>query len=442
MHTFERLRQEYPVFSFDGFSVDAEDGNLRVTYAFTQSEEIRFHPSWVFPVPYETWKNDRFLQSLLFSLGLAELVSYWKACCSPVVEIRCGTLTEEQTRWWKKLWYHGLGEFFYRNGITADEESFVAVRSSGQVYRAEAQHPSGGELICVGGGKDSCVTMALLRGRGARLFCVNGSAAIFRTAEAAGYTRSDFDVFRRRLDCRIVELNAAGYLNGHTPFSSVLAFSALVDAYVRNLRYIVLSNESSANDVYVKGTEVNHQYSKSFAFENDFRRYVRRFLPCGIEYFSLLRPLNEWNIVKRFVREPAFLDAFRSCNLGAKDDCWCCACPKCLFTYILLSAFLDRDRVCRIFGKNLLDDPAMLPYLDGLVCEDFDKPFECIGTRQETAAALRAAIRRNGTGQLLLREYQRRYGSAEVDERAVDTFWDDNNNVPSVFLEVLSCDRN
>ena len=56
--------------------------------------------------------------------------------------------------------------------------------------------------------------------------------------------------------------------------------------------HLVLSNESSANDSYVKERYVNHQYSKSLEFENDFRKYTAEFLSDKIEYFSLLRCMN------------------------------------------------------------------------------------------------------------------------------------------------------
>ncbi len=40
-------------------------------------------------------------------------------------------------------------------------------------------------------------------------------------------------------------------------------------------KYIALSNESSANEATVSGTQINHQYSKSFDFEDDFRTYSK-----------------------------------------------------------------------------------------------------------------------------------------------------------------------
>ena len=205
----------------------------------------------------------------------------------------------------------------------------------------------------------------------------------------------------------------------------------------------MLSNESSANDVYVKGTTVNHQYSKSIEFENDFRRLVRDFVCDKIEYFSLLRPLNEWNIIRIFIRYPQYLFAFRSCNLGSKKNIWCGKCSKCLFVYIMLSPFVEKEKLDGIFGHDLLNDPDMLKYFDGLVSEQFDKPFECIGTREEINAALTAALeKRKGDLPLLLREYKNKYFDANFDITPVETFFDRENNVPENLKEELKWNKN
>jgi AraC-like DNA-binding protein len=86
------------------------------------------------------------------------------------------------------------------------------------------------------------------------------------------------------LDC-----NKRGFLNGHTPFSAIVAFSSVLTAYLYGLKTVVLSNESSASESTVSEAEVNHQYSKSYQFERDFAAYEREYLHCGVQYFSLLR---------------------------------------------------------------------------------------------------------------------------------------------------------
>ena len=62
------------------------------------------------------------------SLGMVELVSYWKITCSPQVVIEAGSLSEEQILWWKDLYFNGLGEFFYVNKITEADRKIYGDR--------------------------------------------------------------------------------------------------------------------------------------------------------------------------------------------------------------------------------------------------------------------------------------------------------------------------
>ena len=88
----------------------------------------------------------------------------------------------------------------------------------------------------------------------------------------------------------MLELNSQNFLNGHTPFSALLSFITYLVAYLSNRKYIVLSNETSANEANVRGTNINHQYSKSFEFEQDFRYYAKTFIFKNdeVNYYSLL----------------------------------------------------------------------------------------------------------------------------------------------------------
>lgn len=96
---------------------------------------------------------------------MAEAVSYWKAACPPTVRVLCGSLSGEDILWFKKLWFSGLGEFFYRNGITTELDSFVNIVCEGEALPGGGDFVSAGlNIIPVGGGKDSAVTTELLSG--------------------------------------------------------------------------------------------------------------------------------------------------------------------------------------------------------------------------------------------------------------------------------------
>jgi hypothetical protein len=330
---------------------------------------------------------------------MIELISYWKAACSPRLVIRPFALHPEQTAWWKKLYFHGLGEFFYLNSIDVTEDGFMQIDCEG-LHTGAGTHSSAGThrddalIIPVGGGKDSAVTLELLGNQSGSIpLIMNPRGASLHTIIAKGFAADQFIEIHRTIDPELLRLNELGFLNGHTPFSAMLAFVTVLSAIVTGRRNIALSNESSANEATIEGTEINHQYSKSFQFESDFRGYVNRWICEDINYFSFLRPLNELQIASLFSQFTGYHKVFKSCNAGSKTDSWCGICAKCLFTYIILSPFLEESRLMHIFGKNLLADASLLTVFDQLTGVADEKPFDCVGTIREVNLALCETIR-------------------------------------------------
>lgn len=452
MDKFNRFRNENPVFIYDSYSFSVTQNTVEVSYRFVIPGLAEFTPGWSFPLPDKKLiENNHTFEKLVFSLGLAEAVSYWKAVCSPEFHIKCGWLDDKQIIWWKKLWYMGLGEFFYVNGIKTDIDSFVSFVPLGKPFPDSDNIPSelNGCLVPVGGGKDSALTLETLcsAGMDCRCYSINKRCSISQTVTAAGLGEDALLTASRRFDRSLIELNKKGYLNGHTPFSAIVAFSAEITAYLHGLKYIVLSNEASANESTVVGEEVNHQYSKSFEFERDFHEYEQNYLKTGIYYFSFLRPLAEFQIAKMFVSHKKYLPVFRSCNLGSKvsPDIWCGECPKCLFVCLILSPFLSRSELNRIFGVDMLDSSNMLTYFTELVGLSEHKPFECVGSIDEVRLAVSLAIRdykENGEElPLLFREFVKLglYAPDSIDEKnnACCKSWNDDNLLTDTFKEIL-----
>jgi len=168
----------------------------------------------------------------------------------------------------------------------------------------------------------------------------------------------------------------------------MLAFNTVLSSLLTGARHIALSNESSANESTVSNSNINHQYSKSFEFEQDFRAYIEKYVSDEVNYFSFLRPLSELQIASIFACYPKFHSVFKSCNAGSKTDSWCCNCSKCLFAYIILSPFISQKEMISIFGQNLFDNKKMLLYFDQLCGIEKIKPFECVGTIDEVNVAL------------------------------------------------------
>lgn len=433
---FAQFRQKYPVFSYNGYHMEKNEEEIRLWFDFEIEGLCEFHPETRIPIKNLPMLNDFDTPTagrIVFSLGLTEAVSYWKASCSPSFVVRCGCLSSQQTDWWKKLWYNGLGEFFYRNGIETNEKDFVTVSCDADSISEEStDYKNGGiHIVPVGGGKDSAVTLGLLSDQREQIYCftVNDQQAREDTVKAAGLSTDRIIRTYRTIDKNLLKLNAEGFLNGHTPFSAIVAFLSLYCGYLLGAEDIILSNESSANESNIQGTDVNHQYSKSYEFEQDFRRYVEEYIGISVNYFSLLRPFNEMQIAKQFSAMKQYHGIFKSCNVGSKKNIWCCDCAKCLFVYIILSPFLTVEELRAIFSQNLLDKESLSDDFDGLCGISDVKPFECIGTVREVRAALNMTVKKYKENGIELPLLLKRYECFSVDDPLND--FNSENGVPS-----------
>ena len=472
MEQYQTLRRQYPQFIYKSYGIEEDESGCRITYRFEIPGLAAFAPVWRFPkAAGDTvqWSRDRLMQDMIFSLGMVELVSYWKIACPPRVIVEAGFLDQDQMEWWKDLYYNGLGEFFYVNQIwEAGQDDFMEIvcnvqsqpelqcqpepQSQPEPYGSRPLQAPGsrppqekGVLVPIGGGKDSTVTLELLRGAGVPIhaYIINPRGAAIHTTEAAGLKEGQVLNARRTLDPNMLELNRQGYLNGHTPFSALVAFSSIIAARMHGLSQVALSNESSANESTVQGSTVNHQYSKSFKFEKDFHEYQNRYLPGSAGYFSMLRPLSEFQIARYFAKQKQYHPIFRSCNAGSRTDSWCGHCPKCLFVYLILSPFLSSQEVRDIFGRDMLQDEAMKETLEQLIGIREEKPFECVGSRAEINTAMVLTIQRmEEEGEMLpaLLSYYKGTGLYTQYQAAGDrysSYYDSENLVPPALDRVV-----
>lgn len=443
---FDELRREYPQFVYSGYSVSEHEDGLHLSFDFSIPGLCEFHPQTrldgksldIFNSPVSDYAK-----RMVFFIGLAEAVSYWKCACPPVFRVECGEMSEDDKAFFKKLWFNGLGEFFYRNGIKTDIGSFVSIDAPEpkNIPQCEDYVSSGIEIVPVGGGKDSAVTTELLRpfGDKLRFFTVNDQPARTQCVLAGGYSEDKIIKIYRTIDPELLKRNAEGFLNGHTPFSSVVAFISMYAGFIEGANDVILSNESSANESNIGGESVNHQYSKSFEFERDFDEFRRRNFPQSAVYFSLLRPFCELQIAKQFSQYKQYHLIFRSCNRGSKKNIWCCECPKCLFVAIMLSPFLPPDELNSIFGCDMLAKIELETDFDGLCGFTGLKPFECVGTADEVVLALTLTAEKYRKSGLEMPALLRRFcekNTARADYSLLSGF-NEENLIPKKFDECV-----
>lgn len=405
MH-LQYLRKRYPKFIYEKYSYGISNNNLEIFFDFIIPPNINFKPKiTIRNIGNSDLKRvgKKALNNLIFNLGLIEMVSYWKATCSPIIEIRAGFLNSEQIRWWKDLIIKGMGQFFYENKINFRKSNFLKINSFGQrniqfkeeVFKGELENRY---LVPFAGGRDSIVTLESLKkkNKDIALFMVNPIERILKTARVSGIKKQI--IVKREIDKKLLELNKKGYLNGHIPFTALLSFLSVLAAVLFNYKNIIFSNERSANEGNLKylGKMINHQWAKSSEFEKMFKKYCKKYLSEDINHFSYLRKYSDLEISKKFVKYPKYFSVFSSCNasmkIGAKQIRWCGNCPKCLFVYATLYPFLNKKNLLKIFGKDIFQNKKLLPVMKNLIGEGRPKPFECVGTKKENQMAFKLSL--------------------------------------------------
>lgn len=444
-----RLRSVYPEFCYQSYTHHLEADDIVVHFEYRVNTEhfrsfLRFHQ-----IPQDSVyrKKPAVFDSFIFHIGMVELLSYWKAYLSPTIQVECKRVTQAQQEFFEELLMKGMGEFFYRNAIDAWSKPVATIAGTGtsEASLFSESLPTR-YLVPIGGGKDSALTAALLREHHKEfgVLLLNPHQAAEAVARESG---KPVVRLTRVLDPLLLEKNSQGHPNGHTPFSAYIAFASVCAAAIYGYNTVLLSNERSAEEATVisQGQSVNHQYSKTFAFESLFCSYLSANLTTQIRYFSLLRPLYELQIAQKFSHSPQFHFMIRSCNRGSNTNVWCGTCPKCVSTYILFFPFL-KEKTAAIFGKDLFSDPSLFERVQELVDPQQIRPFECVGTREESIVALAMAgnVYREKKQQLppLLQRVQEVYLEKEqrLDERilAVLTAWNNEHFVPQELIPLLS----
>ncbi len=357
-----------------------------------------FNEILTFPTLPNITPNPILLDKALSAVHLALGISYYKLYCPAQLKVTSTKLSKGEADFWKIIYteseimqlYHGFnldfddkGNFPFEDGLTNE------ALSSDFKDRA---------LILFGGGKDSLVTYDIIKKSGEETMFFDFGRFNLHDAMADKLNTSRI-VVERTIDPLLIELNTnPGVYSGrkaHVPIPTMIAFVAVLTAVLFDYKYVVFSNEESAeygNTIY-KGREVNHQWSKSKRAEKLIAEYIKSSITPDISCFSLLRPFHEIEIVRRFAQTPEYFPMFSSCNRnftleqGKLTKLWCCQCEKCAFVFALLAAFLPKSQMISIFGENLYDNESLIQTYKDLLGIGTMKPFECVGTPEETIVA-------------------------------------------------------
>lgn len=439
------------IFNFVGHTLDLDTGTATFSYQLDiEAEKLEFIEELHFPI--EQIDRDKInpdvLQKSMDNLLLILGISYYKLFCPTTIKSSI-KLTEEEANFWNVVYTKGLGEFFYKNHIDFHNRIHFpfSKKATSTSNRAENSLRS---LLFFSGGKDSIVSGELLKKANKDFITLTINPTDIQRATLKILDSKNIFI-TRKIDQQLLELNKEkiGY-NGHVPFSAIAAFIGIFAATLYDFKYIITSNEHSANYGNVKylGQEINHQWSKSYEFEKLFQDYTTKFITPDIIYFSLLRPIYEIKIVKYFIDHPQYFSSFSSCNRNftienkLEGHKWCGDCPKCLFVFIQLAGFLPKDKVIEIFHKNLLADENLLELFQQLLGLSEFKPFECVGTPEETKLALLKAYgKKEFAEDILMRLFEKEVLPIinDRDELEKNILVQKNkNSIPEEFKEITA----
>ncbi len=383
---------KYQNFIFKSYAFDKASRTLSLNYSY--DNQLNFTESYTFDFDYASYSDealDRACQLLFFLAG----VSYYKMYFPAEIVVEAGQIDDKLTGFLSRTYQKGLGEFFYVNGLNPASPVTFPVNSP-ELSPIEVANE--GKLVAIGGGKDSLVSVELLRDEPKLAsWSLNHRSQLEPLVERVGLTHFWVD---RHIDSQIIELNKQDALNGHIPISAIFSAVGLIVCNLSGYKDNIVSNESSASEptLHIDGVAINHQYSKSLEYEKDFQDYLANNFSGSLRYYSFLRPLSEVRIAEIFGEKflDKYIDVFSSCNRAFTHDqhhmFWCGECAKCAFIFLALTPFVDKDKLLRIWnGKNLLLETSLESMYRKLLGIEGDKPLDCVGEVKETRAAMRLA---------------------------------------------------
>ena len=406
---------KYKEFIFEKYSFDSMTGEA--VFCYSIDNKLKFKEVLYFPIK-GVEKNIELIDKILFNIHLAGGLSYWKTYCPQKIVVKSGELSKTQAKFWEKLYYKGLGQFYFENKLDPNKlkPNFPYENVETNSIRLTGLKDN---LLPWGGGKDSIVSAEILRKakKDFTLFSVRESIPQKQTAKIANKKLITVD---RKLSPNLKALQKKDAYIGHVPITAYYSFIEILVAVLYGFKNVVLSNEKSSDygNIKYKGLVVNHQYSKSYEFEKDFSKYLAKYITPSIKYFSLLRNWYEIKIAKEFSKCPQYFQSFSSCNLAnfkidkskrLKTGLWCNSCPKCAFVFVMLSAFLPKKEILKIFKKDLFDDKKLENTFLDLLGLRAHKPLECVGRKSEVKQALKKIIEKG--------EFKDSYFIKKIDDK-------------------------
>jgi len=390
-------------FTYKSFRVAEDRRTVSFDYVITQAgQQYHLTEQLIFPVDL---KSTGAQQASLRALHLALGVSYYKIFVSPAIS-HPYKMDEAEAMFWNDVWRGGYGEFLYINKLAPTVLAAFQAQD-GVSYDILDESTTSGVILGIGGGKDSVVAGELLKTIGQDV-----EGFVMATGEQRGQAQAVADVMQvplhvieRRLDKQLLDLQEMpGAYKGHIPISLIFGLVGTVLALASNKASVVVANEASASTPRIDSEHgaVNHQWSKSFGFEQQLQQYIHGQVSPAVTYFSAIRQLTSVGVAKLFGRLPQYFEVFTSDNFVFRIDPakrpnarWSLESPKSLSSFILLAPWLSEADMLRTFGRDFLGEPELETLFLELTGQQGEPPLDCVGTVEELVLSLNLTAKQN-----------------------------------------------
>ena len=389
-------------FMYQDYQLSDDRRTVWFKYALTHdTQQYMLTETLRFPVALlETPAQQASLRALHIALG----ISYYKTFLPPTVS-HPYEMDEAEATFWNDIMQNGLGEFLYVNKLPRERLAKFAAQEGITYHGGEDSGANGRALLGIGGGKDSIVAGELLKDLGVAV-----EGFVMATGEQLGQAQAVADVMEvplhiieRTLDKQLLELQELpGSYKGHVPISLIFGLVGTALAVASGSTYIVVANEASASIPRHASAEgdINHQWSKSFGFEQKLQAYVHERIAPSTTYFSAIRELTSVAVAKLFAHYPQYFEVFTSDNFVFRIDPakrpnarWSLESPKSLSSFILLAPWLSEADMLRTFGRDFLDEPSLASLFLESTGQEGEPPLDCVGTVDELVLSLNLAAK-------------------------------------------------
>lgn len=370
------------------------------------------------------WDSMRFL-----ALGGEELI----LCEGLVVD-------EETQQLWRYCFLNQFGEWRYRNDFQYSNKLFprVIVKDSSDLdlkryitynlnYNENSHNHSQKEakhIITNGGGKDTLVGMSLMNDLNINYDVYEGylpvggswqlqefllkilrdslvhekTQVISVTVEDNFFNTDDSEILKLGVLAKYYKTDfAVGHTANYPGYYPIIMYHGYT--------HVWFNIEASADRTMVNWHDepINHQWCKSADYQEKSTKLYQKIAGHNIfkGFFSTIRGLHDTHIYSIAVEDEELIKKTHSCNYGKP---WCFRCPKCCFSYLMLTSFKGENFAMEVLGSNksLFDMPENLRHFEDLLDPNL-VAWECVPSHEECLLALVKCAQQNINNDIVLR---------------------------------------